>query len=321
MRAVGSFQDGGLKENNPADIAQQISRQIWPSKGSPAVLISIGTGTERNPPLGQSVTRPDSSQVAPHFRNVFKDGMTRRAVHAWLSSLDGEEQWRRMMNRVDKEVKPDFIRLNVPLQGAGDEIDNVDKIEDYRNLVTLQPLTFSMVLEATSALLVSSFYLVLSCFPKRNPEGSFQCHGKIRCSPHIRSILPPLQRLQDVIPLYLTTNSETLGQFLGEEDICSGCGRYCKPVSFSVEHLSEKISIYLQIDRRRRRKISGFPATIQSFINAQNLTHVFGTPHHDCPGTQPCYTCDNIELMQESHATKRKPVKRQGLKRSYTSQV
>jgi hypothetical protein len=308
MRDFGSFQDGGLKENNPADIARQISRQIWPSlfKKAPALLISIGTGTELSAPIGQDTAISEGGPVAPHFRNVFKDGMARRARDAWLSSLDGQRQWERMINQVDDKLKPDYIRLNVPLRGLDSGIDGVKCMTDYRNLVITHRCTSRLVSEAVSALLASSFYFVLTSSPERTGS-SFMCRGTIRCRPPIRSILSPLEKLQDVVPVHFITDDGTLCQFLGEKDICSACGRYCKPISFRVQHLNDEISIYLAFGRGLHRKISGFPDTMSSFINAQDFSLAFGTPYHDAPGTQPCTSCDSPQAKQTDVTRKRKP--------------
>ncbi|KKZ67221.1 hypothetical protein EMCG_07087 [[Emmonsia] crescens] len=280
---IGTFQDGGLKENNPAWIARQVSRHIWPAKRAPALLVSIGTGAEVNCARGQ---------VAPYFRNVFKDGFARRALNAWLSSLDGERKWRDLVNQLDDDAKRDHIRLNVPLKGMAAAIDNVNDINGYRDLVLLQPGAVRMVAEAASALLISTFYLELDTLPESD-NGPLHCRGTIRCRPPIRSILPPLSLLHGSQKMCFVTDSEFLGHFLGEKDICSCCDRYAKKISFEVRHLDEEIMIYMELDRQERRKISGFPDTVNSFIKEQGLLSPFGNSHHDSPGTQRCTACDN----------------------------
>ncbi|EER41739.1 phospholipase [Histoplasma capsulatum H143] len=280
---IGTFQDGGLKENNPAWIARQVSRHIWPAKKALALLVSIGTGAQENCAQGQ---------VAPYFRNIFKDGFPRRALNAWLSSLDGERKWKDLVNQLDDDAKRDYIRLNVPLKGMAAAIDNVNDIDMYRDLVILQPAAARMAAEAASALLISTFYLELDAVPEHN-NGPLHCRGTIRCRPPVRSVLPPLTLLHGSQQMCFVTGTKFLGHFLGEKDICSCCERYAKKISFEVRHLDEEIMIFMELDRRRRRKISGFPNTVNAFMKAQGFLSPFGNSHHDSPGTQRCTACDN----------------------------
>ncbi|PGG97519.1 hypothetical protein AJ80_09688 [Polytolypa hystricis UAMH7299] len=305
IRALGTFQDGGLKWNNPANIARHVSRQIWPSKKRPALLVSMGTGTEedRNEST-MARTEGTHGQLAPHFRNVFKDGFARRTLHAWLSSLDGEEMWTDLLNQLDDKEKADYMRLNVPLGRKASSIDNVSDLDSYRNLVLCHPSTSKMVAEVASALLISCFYFELLGTPV-GEEGHFRCSGIIRCQPAARAIVPPLKECHGSRPMYFVTDKETLGCFLGLEDICPSCSRYRKAVSFRVRHPDETITIYLRIDRNRQRKISGFPDTVSSFVSAQGLASPFGTPHHGSRSVRSCEMCNDLEHSWQQQSKKR----------------
>lgn len=272
-----------------------MSRHIWPAKKALALLVSIGTGVQENCP---------QSQVAPYFRNVFKDGFARRALNAWLSSLDGEKKWKDLVSQLDDDAKQDHIRLNVPLKGMAAAIDNINDIDLYRDLVILQPGVARMAAEAASALLISTFYFVLDTIPESN-DGNLHCRGTIRCRPPVKSILPPLNLLHGSQQMCFATESEFLGYFLGEKDICSCCKRYAKKISFEVRHLDEEIIIYMELDRKQRRKISGFPDTVNSFIKEQGFLSPFGNPHHDSPGTQRCTACDNSKRKSSQSQSSR----------------
>ena len=49
-------------------------------------------------------------------------------------------------------------------------IDNVEAIEDYENLVVLQPGAARLAREAASSLLISRFYFVLGGWPENTTK-------------------------------------------------------------------------------------------------------------------------------------------------------
>ena len=59
-------------------------------------------------------------------------------------------------------------------------LDAVGKIEEYRNLVLLQPRSACMAREAATILLASRFFFVIGDLPK-NTAAPFWCRGTIRC--------------------------------------------------------------------------------------------------------------------------------------------
>jgi hypothetical protein len=50
------------------------------------------------------------------------------------------------------------------------DIDNVEAMEDYKNLVALQPGAARMAREAASSLLISRFYFVLGGWPENTTK-------------------------------------------------------------------------------------------------------------------------------------------------------
>ncbi|KAE8383882.1 patatin-like phospholipase [Aspergillus bertholletiae] len=169
IRGIGSFQDGGLRDNLAADIARRLCRQIWPSRKHPARLLSMGTGV-----TARGSDRP------PHFRHVFQDGFLRRGFDAWMSSMDTESKWLEMIGQLEDIYKEDYLRLNIPLRDMPSAIDTVEVMEEYRNLVTISPGSARMAREAATALLVSRFYFVLETLPE-DTVTPFWCYGAIRC--------------------------------------------------------------------------------------------------------------------------------------------
>ncbi|MDA4133195.1 MAG: hypothetical protein OK454_08755, partial [Thaumarchaeota archaeon] len=119
LPAYGTFQDGGLKYNNPVRPGLREVRRIWEDADCDLVL-SIGTGFE------QKLTSP----VASNVRNLFQDGAIARLYRASMESLslNGQMSWEDHWFGLEEESKKRQFRLNLPLAGKEPKIDEVDKI-------------------------------------------------------------------------------------------------------------------------------------------------------------------------------------------------
>ncbi|GMF77642.1 unnamed protein product [Aspergillus oryzae] len=291
IRGIGSFQDGGLRDNLAADIARRLCRQIWPSRKHPARLLSMGTGV-----TARGSDRP------PHFRHVFQDGFLRRGFDAWMSSMDTESKWLEMIGQLEDIYKEDYLRLNIPLRDMPSAIDTVEVMEEYRNLVTISPGSARMAREAATALLVSRFYFVLETLPE-DTVTPFWCYGTIRCKGRAKQVVDTLGHLHPQGLDYIT-DSETIGPLKGLSELCSACGRYCRPVSFLVAHPDKVVNIYLKTPTKKRWRISGFPESMASFTGCQQLYAPFGRRDHGRLGSSPCSSCDG--RGRPTHGMRRK---------------
>ncbi|KAE8396949.1 patatin-like phospholipase [Aspergillus pseudonomiae] len=299
LRDIGSFQDGGLQDNFAAGIASRLYRRIWPSKNGIARLISLGTGD----------TGP-SSERSPHFRHVFRDGFLRRGFDAFMANLGAASKWRLLVEQLNSAVRPDYIRMDVSLNDMACTIDNVEAMDDYRNLVILQPGSAKQAREAATALLVARFYFALDHHVEETfSETLTWCHGTIRCKGPAKPIVNALRQLHPET-IEFTTDSESLVKFGGLGDICLTCGRYKKHVALLLRHPAEEKNIYLRIGRHQKWRISGFPASVQSLDTIQRLgDHPFGRPDHGRPSIGPCDSCDS------------QPSRFRGLRRKRTSSI
>lgn len=279
IRGIGSFQDGGLRNNLAADIARRVCRQIWPSRKNPARMLSMGTGVT-----------PRARDRSPHFRHIYKDGFIRRGFDAWMSSMDTEMRWLEMVDQLEDTFKPDYLRFNIPLQDTPDAIDTIDTMEEYRNRVVLHSGGARKAREAATALLVSRLFFELDSLPDC-ATSPLWCHGTIRCKGPSQPVMDALGRLHPE-GLDYTTDSETIGKLVGPNELCSTCGRYCQPVSFLAVHFDKVMSIYVRSKSKQRWRISGFPESVASISAKQQLHAPFGRFAHGCPGTAPCKSCD-----------------------------
>lgn len=275
---LGSFQDGGLRHNNPVDLALWECRKIWNSDTTPDVVLSLGTGTEEHPP----------SPKAPHFRHVFNDGFIPRLCRSFMTSLDGERAWRDLINRLDESTRDDYFRFNVPLSTEEPRIDDVGQMENLKNSVHLLPNGLEDRINAASALLIASFYFELQSFP-RFDAGRYFCQGLIRCRNNGEAVLKSLASIHGGL-LEFAGDTEVLGT-LCQTDICDLCHLYCKKVKFFVRHLEDTVNIQVKFNGHVKRKISGFPHNMLWFIKQQQLDSAFGTSDHDMPGAIKCLAC------------------------------
>ncbi|KAB8227271.1 patatin-like phospholipase family protein [Aspergillus alliaceus] len=283
LRNIGSFQDGGLQDNFAAGIAGRLCRRIWPSKTGIARLISMGTG-DASPPADRS----------PHFRHVFRDGFLRRGFDAFMSNLGTTSKWLQMVEQLDSAVRPDYIRLDVSLNDIPCTIDNAEAMDDYRNLVILQPGSARMAGEVATSLLIARFFFALESHIEIESTGAHVwCHGTIRCKGPIKAVVGALERLHPE-NVDFVSDSARLGTFSGNDDVCRACGRYSKSVSLLLRHPGEVVNIYMRINRHQKWRISGFPASAASITKIQQLQHAFGRSDHGRPNNMPCALCDGL---------------------------
>lgn len=295
IRTIGSFQDGGLRDNFAAGIARRVSRRIWPSKTSVGRLISLGTGkTER------------LSDHSPYFRHIWRDGFIRRGYDALMSNLDTEPKWLELKSQLEDDVKDDYIRFNVQLENIPCAIDDVSAMDDYRNLVITQIGAARQAKEAATALLVARFYFEMDHFPLRPLASAPNWYrGTIRCKGPTKQILEALQRLNPA-DVDFVTDTGFVGQFGALEDTCTQCGRYVKSISVFIHHPNEPFNIYLRTSRYKRWRISGFPTNLSSFMEVGKLQRAFGGVSHGRPAAAPCAQCDDWETRLQGICRKRK---------------
>ena len=265
--------------NNPIKLALWESLRIEPSISKPDIVISVGTGT-----------RKDSiSPRLTSFRHVLFDGCIPRLWRAYMSSFDGESNFRDVVNNLDEENRDDYKRLNILLPINEPGIDNTSRMSELQESVRLNPQLMESCRKTLYALLIATFYFELDTLPT-NLSGQFQCFGTIRCRLPGDVMVKLLGRIHSS-RLTFETSSKTLGYYGGMSDLCSICKRYRKRVEFNVRDLDQLVSIRVQTSGRPLRKIGAFPQTIQWFIDRQALNAPFGTAFHSDLGHRTCRLC------------------------------
>jgi hypothetical protein len=275
---LGDFQDGGLKHNNPTQLACWESRRLWPSIQSPCVLLNLGTGTCADRP-------PQSSK----FRHFLLDGFVPRLFRSYMDKIDGERMWGDFVNSLDEKSRSSYYRLNVPLTGAA-LLDDASIIGELRERVRSLPAGGITRLQVARALLISCFYFQLENLPRWTKHG-YHVHGSIRCRSNSWGVVNGLSRV-GIDDVEFTTEVEVLRNLSAvRDDICGKCSRYRKDVHFFVRHPLDMISIYVKSGSLSRCRLGGFPQSIDWFINQQGLRGAFGSSNHNIPGQLTCPMC------------------------------
>jgi hypothetical protein len=241
-------------------------QRIW-KDGECDIVLSIGTGFK------EQLTSPK----APNVRNLFQDGAVARLYRASMSSLslDGGNSWKDHWHGLEEDTKGQHFRLDLPLKGNEPHIDDVDQMPSLQDQVRHNLGDLNGLARAFKAV---SFFFELD-EPPVHAGNTYRCRGSILSrSPDSRALL---QNLVTTYPYsQFVTNSETSLGSLSINDICQGCGRFQKTVTFSVRHPSDVVDLHLVLNRLFRRSISGFPHPIEWFEDRQMLNAQFGRADH-----------------------------------------
>ncbi|KAG0633808.1 hypothetical protein HOY80DRAFT_1062467 [Tuber brumale] len=173
---LGTFQDGGLCQNNPTSSALSESKYIWPGAPEPDNVVSVGTGSALyTPHLTEQFTvgPPQSSRGSGLTR---RNGFLLRAYRSYMYLLDGEPTWQRLLGGLPLRRKNRFYRLNIQIQGREPSIDDTAEMP---GLCLRSPPIHA--LNATAwAMIANLFYFELAGMPFYE-RGSYTCKGRIQC--------------------------------------------------------------------------------------------------------------------------------------------
>jgi uncharacterized protein len=107
--SILNFWDGGLFANNPAEIALIEGQKMFPNKRpKDFILLSIGTGEEKCS-ISQEMTQ--------------KMGYGNIGVQFLKASLAAQNSW--VHKKLTKQLKDNYVRLDVNLDEEGVELDNI----------------------------------------------------------------------------------------------------------------------------------------------------------------------------------------------------
>ena len=160
-------------------------------------------------------------------------------------------------------------------------------MDSLRERIYSQPM-FNNLNVTVFELLAATFFFELSEVPSFG-SGRLYCQGTIRCRLTGKTILSALEQVCKS-PLHFYADTEHLDQVNMKNSICYQCQRYSKKIHFYVRHPTDIITLYLQ-SKWNRRKISGFPQSVEWIVQQQQLGSVFGKANHGTPGRSLCVAC------------------------------
>ena len=240
-------------------------RRIW-RDGDCDIVLSIGTGCKER----------SSSQSFPNVRNLFQDGAVARLYRASMSSLslDGDVNWKDHWYSLEEETKDRHFRLDISLK---QELD----LDDTDQMVSLQShvrRSLGDLKDISRAFKAVSFFFELAKPIRRNGD-LYICDGFLLSrSPNSYALISNI--LSDYPFARFVKDSDSSLGFLRIDDICQGCGRFQKRISFFARHSSEIFNISLAFSQILQRSISGFPQSLDWFEKRQMLKATFGTIDH-----------------------------------------
>ena len=248
-----------MRANNPTEVGLWELRKIWPTSSKPAVVVSIGTGSGTSPPICKDL---------PHNR-IFHDGVLARAYRAFMSSpsLDGQNSWLALLNRLDETERDDYYRLNLNFSDSEPLMDDVGQMPALQHQVSVQ---YATSIQQVHALWASRFFFELDGRP-RYSYGYYACAGVILCCfRDARALVATISKSFDQVNFVLRQN-RSLGM-LKALSCCETCGVFRLPVDFEVSRMYELIEIGLSLGDGRSCHISGFPNSMHWFVEQQSFS-------------------------------------------------
>lgn len=239
-------------------------------------MVSLGTGT------GESA----SSLSAPSFCHVIRDGFVPRLWRSFVSSLDGQNAWQDLWNRLNSQTREDFFRFNIYLSGSEPAIDDVQCMQELRRAARLPASHEEKCRRTAFALLAASLFFELDEMPMFL-NGRCHCKGAIYSRLEGRLLCRALERLCEH-RVSFTTPKELLGYMDPEHELCEECHRYQKSIRVLVRHLEDPFLILVQCSVNDVRPISGLPQSINWFMRRHKLFWCFP---NSCPALNPCGAC------------------------------
>ncbi|KAI9848884.1 MAG: hypothetical protein M1837_006400 [Sclerophora amabilis] len=268
LKNLGTFQDGGLRHNNPLSIALWEKRCLWPEKDGLDFALSLRTGSSDRILPSNSVLK---------LCSPVRDGFLSRLFRSFMLSLDGEKAWRDLFNTLSDDLRYRFFRLNLKMLESEPDLDDTLKMGALKAMAREHITSNSQVQDILDSIYASMFYFELDCLPKFY-NGVVQCSGFV-CY-RLRSTTKSRSRLYERL-------TQTSSQFIisGRAIPCvdfipKSIPPFKKHLRFTTQSLDAQVSISISGLTTRPRSISGLPKSVKELIALQRLDVPFSQADH-----------------------------------------
>ncbi|KAM5358840.1 hypothetical protein ACJZ2D_014938 [Fusarium nematophilum] len=265
---LGTFQDGGVLQNNPIVVA--LAEFAAMNEGArPDLVLSIGTG---------SLPEAQLKDQRPRF---IKDGWIVRLKRGYMSLMQGKKTWHDVVNvSRQTEVRNGDYRLDITLDQPP-SLDDTTTMSMLTSLVGDDTPLRKAIPAIAYHLFATMFYFELDSLPTR-AGGNFRVSGRILCIrkgndpalPKIRERLGKSKFLINGKPVPPSISMDAHNNIYQRVNFTTG-----KAVLIELKEGGS----------RHAFPLSGAPYNIPKLIACGHMTAVFGTRSHEKrPLYEPC---------------------------------
>ncbi|CCD42661.1 similar to patatin-like phospholipase [Botrytis cinerea T4] len=266
---IGTFQDGGVRQNDPGNIALQEVAVTFPNSVEPSLVVSLGTGATRVnevPEMGPS-------------RGLLKDGFIPRLIRAFKLSFGSTiaHKHRSLRKQGHREQ---YFRFDIEFDHPEPELDDTTRMQEVKERARSAICGSKDIDQLARCVIAELFLFELDSVPKKE-RGRYICQGRIICRlrAHSTALQVLLEQLNRSSAVFLVQGHH-LKDSLDDGSYEDKDGNFGKTVSFEVFDKSTTFSIQLKEGSSQPCGISGSPFSIDSLVAAQQLECPFGTMDH-----------------------------------------
>jgi len=261
--AGNECRDGGLKENNPLQLAVNECKNIWRDDVEFDVIISVGSGHAKTP------------QRKPASWNLLPSWLT-DLFNTLISTMDGEEAWRRFTQDQEPRIRDRASRMNVRFDSDQEPaLDEFKKVNSMERLAETFPFherrvegafapiaggcESSLLDQLADRLRASMYFFQLGSITKF--KNSYSVTGWIGCQ---------IEPEETALPALLqcTTGFQVKGRHYSLPTR-TGDSAFRLPVDFNQQDIDAAIRIDVNFGMAHSVTIGGFPLTLKVSVVAQ----------------------------------------------------
>ncbi|KAF7894677.1 uncharacterized protein EAF01_010127 [Botrytis porri] len=266
---IGTFQDGGVRQNDPGNIALQEVSALFPNSLEPSLVVSLGTGA----------ARVDNVPYMGPSRGLIKDGFIPRLVRAFKLSFGSTipHKHRSLRSRGSREQ---YFRFDIEFDHPEPELDDTTRIQEVKEHAR-STICESKELDHLARCVIAELFLFELNDVPRKERGRYVCHGRIICRlrAHVPAFKALLEQLKKSSAVFLV-QGHPVKCCTEDETSKDQNGNFSKAVSIEVFDKRTSFTIQLKEGSSQPCSISGSPFSIESLVTAQHLDSPFGTVDH-----------------------------------------